>query len=66
VAFWQQIAADTSMAFELEDVLVTDDSATIYWRLHFGTAQHDYVRGVNLMQVCDGKIIEARGYVKGS
>jgi SnoaL-like domain len=54
------------MTFELEDVLVTGDRATIYWRLRFGTAPQDSVRGVNLMQVRDGKIIEGRGYVKGS
>lgn len=66
VSFWRQIAANTSMTFELEDVLVTGDRATIYWRLRFGTAQQDSVRGVNLMQVRDGKIIDGRGYVKGS
>jgi ketosteroid isomerase-like protein len=66
VSVWRQIAANTSMTFELEDVLVTGDRATIYWRLRFGTAQQDSVRGVNLMQVRDGKIIEGRGYVKGS
>jgi ketosteroid isomerase-like protein len=66
VRFWQQIAADKSMTFEIEEVIVTDDRATIYWRLRFGAAHQDSVRGVNLMQVRDGKIIEARGYVKGS
>jgi ketosteroid isomerase-like protein len=64
VGFWGQIAADPSMNFEIEDVIVMDDRATIYWRLRFGPAQQDSVRGVNLMRVRDGRIIEARGYVK--
>jgi ketosteroid isomerase-like protein len=63
-AFWQQIAADTSMSFEIEDVIVMDDRAIIYWRLRYGAAQEEAVRGVNLLLVRDGKIIEARGYVK--
>jgi ketosteroid isomerase-like protein len=63
-AFWQQIAADTSMNFEIEDVIVMDDRAIIYWRLRYGAAHEESVRGVNLLLVRDGKIIEARGYVK--
>jgi ketosteroid isomerase-like protein len=63
-AFWQQIAADTSMNFEIEDVIVMDDRAIIYWRLRYGAAQQESVRGVNLLLVRDGKIIEARGYGK--
>jgi uncharacterized protein (TIGR02246 family) len=63
-AFWQQIAADTSMNFEIEDVIVMDDRAIIYWRLRYGAAQEESVRGVNLLLVRHGKIIEARGYVK--
>jgi ketosteroid isomerase-like protein len=66
VGFWQQIAADTSLNFEIEDVIVAGDRATIYWRLRFGAAQQDSVRGVNLIHVRDGKIIEGRGYVKSS
>jgi ketosteroid isomerase-like protein len=66
VAFWQEIAADPSLAFQVEDVVVTDERATIFWRLRFGPSAADAVRGVNLMQVRDGKIVEARGYVKGA
>jgi ketosteroid isomerase-like protein len=63
-AFWQQIAADTSMNFEIEDVIVMDDRAIIFWRLRYGVAEEESVRGVNLLLVRDGKIIDARGYVK--
>lgn len=64
IAFWRGIAEDASANFELEQVIVTGDRATILWRLHLdGT---DSVRGVNLMRVRDGKISEALGYVKGA
>ena len=64
VGFWRQIAADTSMTFETEDVLVAGDRATILWRLRFGASQQESVRGVNLTRVRDGRIVESRGYVK--
>jgi ketosteroid isomerase-like protein len=63
---WQQLAADHALTFELEDVIVAEDRATILWRLRFGEGAQDSVRGVNLMRVRDGKIVEALGYVKGS
>jgi ketosteroid isomerase-like protein len=62
LAFWQALAANRSTSFELEDVAVADDRATIRWRFHFGDSQS--VRGVNLMCVRDGRIVEALGYAK--
>ena len=62
--FWQQLAADRSLSFDLEDVIVTGERATILWRLWFDEGEQSSVRGVNLMQVRDGKIVEALGYVK--
>src|SRR6266545_5852652 len=64
VGFWQQLAADRSLSFELEDVIVAGERATILWRLRFGEGHQNSVRGVNLIQVRDGKIVEALGYVK--
>ena len=40
------------------------DRATIRWRYRYGAGAADYVRGVNLMRVRDGKIVEALGYSK--
>ncbi|WP_326826763.1 hypothetical protein [Streptosporangium sp. NBC_01756] len=34
------------------------------WVLQWGNGEHDRVRGVNLVRISDGKIVEARGYVK--
>jgi hypothetical protein len=52
--------------FDLEDVVVTGERATIRWRLRWGESESDSVRGVNLMHVRDGQIVEALGYVKGA
>jgi SnoaL-like domain len=44
---------------------VADDRATIRWRYRFGDGEEDTIRGVTLMHIRDGKIVEALGYVKG-
>jgi ketosteroid isomerase-like protein len=64
VKFWQALANDTSTWFELEDVVVADDRAVIRWRYHFAEGEDGSIRGVNLMHVRDGKIVEALGYAK--
>jgi ketosteroid isomerase-like protein len=66
VEFWQQIATDPAISFDLEDTIVIGDRAIVLWRLRFGATDEESVRGVNLMRVRDGKIVEALGYVKGS
>ncbi len=48
------------MQFAVEHVDVDGDRAVIRWRL---TGPETY-RGVNLMRVRDGKIVEALGYGK--
>jgi ketosteroid isomerase-like protein len=62
--FWQELIADPEGSFEPEDVIVAGDRATIRWRYRFGDGEENTVRGVNLMHVRDGKIVEALGYVK--
>jgi ketosteroid isomerase-like protein len=61
VKFWQDLATDTTSSFDLEDIVVRDDRAIIRWRLN---TTEGSVRGVNLMHVRDGKIVEALGYAK--
>ena len=41
-----------------------DIRAVIFWRYRWGEALTDSVRGVNVMRVEAGRIVEARGYVK--
>lgn len=62
---WHGIASNRSAHFELESVEVSGERAQIRWQYFWGTGERDSVRGVNLMRVREGKIVEARGYVKG-
>ena len=66
LALWQGIAANRAAHFELEDVECHGPRAIIRWRYRWGDAAADSVRGVNLMRVKDGVIVEAMGYVKGN
>jgi ketosteroid isomerase-like protein len=63
LTFWQELVADPNGSFEPEDVVVSDDRATIRWRYRFGEGDENSVPGVNLMHVRDGKIVEAHGFV---
>ena len=62
--FWSGIASNKDMYFDTEGVDILDDRAIIRWHLHWGPSAVDSVRGVNIMRVRDGKIVEALGYVK--
>lgn len=66
VELWSSIATNPELRFDLEDTIVSGERAMIFWKLHWGASAGDSVRGVNLMRVRDGLIVEARGYVKGS
>ena len=63
VKLWQGIAGDRSGRFDVEDVFAAGERATIRWRYWRGDGSS--IRGVNLMRVRDGLIVEAMGYVKG-
>jgi SnoaL-like domain len=63
IALWTEIATTAGTFFELEEVTVMGGRGIIRWRYHWGEGQS--VRGVNLMRVEDGLIVEALGYVKG-
>jgi len=65
IALWTGIATAPGTHFDLENVIVTGDRAIILWRFCWGEGDANSVRGVNLMQVRDGLIVEAKGYVKG-
>jgi ketosteroid isomerase-like protein len=64
VDFWQAMVADTTGAFEVEAVVISGDRATIRWRYRFGAGEAASVRGVSLIQVRDGKILEVLAYAK--
>lgn len=62
LTFWEALANDPVSHFDVEDTVAMGDRAIIRWRFHFGTGEA--IRGVNLMHVRDGRIIEALGYSK--
>ena len=62
---WQGIAVEPGTYFDLEEVFMAGDRATIRWRYWWGEGESNSVRGVNLMRVKDGLIVEGLGYVKG-
>ena|SRR5713226_9691531 len=66
VTLWKEIATAPGTHFDLEDVIVTGDRAIIRWRFWRGEGETNSVRGVNLMRVREGLIVEAMGYVKGN
>ena len=65
IALWTGIATAPGTHFDLETVIVTGYRAIILWRFCWGEGEANSVRGVNLMRVRDGLIVEAKGYVKG-
>ena len=62
LAFWQAMAADRVNRFEVEDTVVMGERANIRWRFHFG--DDGSLRGVSLIRVRDGRIVEALAYAK--
>ncbi|WP_395646186.1 nuclear transport factor 2 family protein [Terricaulis sp.] len=66
IALWTEIATNRAIRFEPEHIFARGARGEIAWRLVWGGAPENSVRGVNLMRVRDGQVIEARGYVKGA
>src|SRR5215472_16747289 len=64
IALWTEIAAAPVMHFDLEETFVMGDRAIIRWR--FWSSETTSIRGVNLMRVHNGLIVEAMGYVNGA
>jgi ketosteroid isomerase-like protein len=64
LASWKALIDDRTSHFEVEDVHVGGDWAVIRWRYVWGDGPDESVRGLNLMLVRDGKIVEAAGYSK--
>ena len=62
--FWQKLAANRDSAFTEEDIVAVGEHGFIRWRFRFGPGMSQSVRGVNIMRVRDGLIVEACGYVK--
>lgn len=66
IELWTQIATNPRISFDTECMIARGDRGEIRWRLRWGPEHGNSVRGVNLMRVRDGQIVEALGYVKGA
>jgi ketosteroid isomerase-like protein len=64
LTFWQNLADNMDGAFESEEIVVLGDRAIIRWRYRSGPGLSESVRGVTLMRLRDGLIVEALGYAK--
>ncbi len=64
LAAWQSLAANAATHVEIEEVLITGERAVILMRLVWGEGELDALRGVNIMRVRDGLIVEGLGYSK--
>jgi ketosteroid isomerase-like protein len=65
LANWQGLAKSTGTWFVREEVFVVGERVVIRWRYCWGNDDGQSIRGINLMRICDGRIVEAMGYVKG-
>lgn len=64
VRFWQAMVSDPNGSFEVEENVVCGDRVINRWRYRFGEGDENSVRGVTLIQVRGGKIVEALAYAK--
>ena len=62
---WQGLTRSTGTWFVREEVFVVGERVVIRWRYCWGKDDAQSIRGLNLMRVCGGRIVEAMGYVKG-
>ncbi|MFE5589048.1 nuclear transport factor 2 family protein [Streptomyces sp. NPDC056549] len=62
--WWTALVDDTTSQFIPQEVIVAGDRATIVWTYRFGEGPDQWVQGVNVMRVTDGRIVEALGFSK--
>lgn len=61
---WRNLANNRDGAFVVEDVVVFGERANIRWRYRSGPGLSQSVRGVTLMRLRNGLIVEALAYSK--
>ena len=64
LARWSELAGNRALEFTPEATEIHGDLAVQPWGLRWGDGGNDRVRGVNLIRVRHGRIVEARGYLK--
>jgi ketosteroid isomerase-like protein len=66
LAVWQPLATAAGTSFSREEVWAVGERVIVRWRYRWGEADGQSVRGLNLMRVRGGRVVEALGYVKSS
>ena len=61
---WSELAGNRALEFTPEAAEIQGTSQSNRGLLRWGDDENDRVRGVNLIRIRDGRIVEARGYVK--
>ncbi|MFI1715092.1 nuclear transport factor 2 family protein [Streptomyces litmocidini] len=64
--WWTALVDDDTARFTPQEVVVAGDRATIVWTYRFGDGADQWVQGVNVMRVTDGRIVEALGFGKSA
>ena len=64
LARWADLAGNRTLTFKPEPAEIHGDLAIAPWVLRWGSCEGDRVRGLNVIRIRDGQIVEARGYVK--
>jgi ketosteroid isomerase-like protein len=64
---WEELFARSPQArFECEEVFAAGDRCVVRWTYHWVKDGRDgHVRGVDIMRVRDGRVVEKLSYVKG-
>lgn len=65
LANWQALASAKGTWFVREEVFVVGERVVVRWRYCWGDDDVQSIRGIHLMRVQHGRIVEAMGYVKG-
>lgn len=63
--YWSKMAADDLAKYEPEDIWIAGERGVIRWRLRWDGSDADAARGVHLMRLRSGRILECQSYVKG-
>ncbi|UWU18285.1 nuclear transport factor 2 family protein (plasmid) [Rhizobium sullae] len=61
LAFWKGVASSANLIFKAEEISGMGDRGIIRWQPRRSEREGDWVRGVNIMRVRDGKVVEGLG-----
>ena len=66
--YWEEFfRSSPDAAFHAEEMIIHEDRCVVRWRYEWtaGDGSRGHVRGVDIIQVRDGRLAESLAYVKG-